>query len=74
MPTIIGILTFMRRKKIMISLVEHEKSFITPRPGHDKGEVIMAHKYYFLKKLKVQHEKTLVKESISVEEINSQTD
>ena len=32
MPTIVGILTFMSRKNFMLSLVEHEKSFITSRP------------------------------------------
>ena len=31
-PTIVGILTFMSRKKIVFSLVEHEKSFITNYP------------------------------------------
>ena len=29
MPTIVGILTFMSRINFMLSLVEHEKSFIT---------------------------------------------
>ena len=29
MPTIVGILTFMGRINFMLSLVEHEKSFIT---------------------------------------------
>ena len=33
MPTIVGILTFMSRKNFMLSLVEHEKSFITSGPG-----------------------------------------
>ena len=33
MPTIVGILTFMSRKKFMLSWVEHEKSFITSGPG-----------------------------------------
>ena len=33
MPTIVGILTFMSRKTFMLSLVEHEKSFITSSPG-----------------------------------------
>ena len=33
MPTIVGILTFMRRKNFMLSSVEHEKSFITSGPG-----------------------------------------
>ena len=33
MPTVVGILTFMSRIKFMLSLVEHEKSFITPGPG-----------------------------------------
>ena len=32
MPTVVGILTFMSRKKIMLSLVEREKSFITSGP------------------------------------------
>ena len=29
MPTIVGISTFMSRKKFMLSCAEHEKSFIT---------------------------------------------
>ena len=33
MPTIVGILTFMSRKYFVLSSVEHEKSFITSRPG-----------------------------------------
>ena len=33
MPTVVGILTFMSRKKFMLNLVEHEKSFITSGPG-----------------------------------------
>ena len=33
MPTIIGILTFMRRKNFLLSRVEHEKSFKTSRLG-----------------------------------------
>ena len=32
MPTIIGILIFMSRKNFMLSLVEHEKGFITSGP------------------------------------------
>ena len=32
MPTIVGILTFMSRKNIVLSWVEHEKSFITSGP------------------------------------------
>ena len=32
-PTVVGILTFMSRKNFMLSLLEHEKSFITSRPG-----------------------------------------
>ena len=32
MPTTVGILTFMSRKKFMLSGVEHEKSFITSGP------------------------------------------
>ena len=32
MPTIDGILTFMCRKNFMLSLVKHEKSFITSGP------------------------------------------
>ena len=33
MPTIVGILTFMsRKKKFMLSSIEHEKSFITSGP------------------------------------------
>ena len=33
MPTIVGIFTFMSRKNFMLSLVEHETSFITLGPG-----------------------------------------
>ena len=33
MPTIVGILTFMSRKKFMLSRVEHEKSFIISGPN-----------------------------------------
>ena len=33
MPTVVGILTFMSRKNFMLSLVEHENSFITSGPG-----------------------------------------
>ena len=33
MPIIIGILTFMSRKKFMLNSFEHEKSFITSGPG-----------------------------------------
>ena len=42
MPTIVGILTFMSRKKFMLSWVEHEKSFITSGPGlaHQKRHSI----------------------------------
>ena len=32
MPTIVGILTFMSRKNFVLSLVEHEKSFINSGP------------------------------------------
>ena len=32
MPTIVGILTFIRRKKFILSCVEHEKSLITSGP------------------------------------------
>ena len=32
-PTIVVIFTFMSRKKFMLSCVEHEKCFITSRPG-----------------------------------------
>ena len=32
MRTIVGILTFMSRINVMLSLVEHEKSFITSQP------------------------------------------
>ena len=35
MPTIVGILTFMSTKNFMLNSVEHEKSFITSRPGTD---------------------------------------
>ena len=34
MPTIVGILTFMSRINFVLSLVEHEESFITSGPGH----------------------------------------
>ena len=34
MTTIIGIITFMSRKHFMLGLVEHEKRFITSRPGY----------------------------------------
>ena len=33
MPTIVGILTFMSRKNLMLSWAGHEKSFITSGPG-----------------------------------------
>ena len=33
MPTIVGILTFMSRKNLILNWVEHEKSFITSGPG-----------------------------------------
>ena len=33
MPTIVGILTFISRKKFMLSLVEHKTVFITSEPG-----------------------------------------
>ena len=32
MPTVVGILTFMSRINFKLSLVEHEKSFITSGP------------------------------------------
>ena len=35
MPTVVGILTFMSRIDFVLSLVEHEKSFITSGPGLD---------------------------------------
>ena len=38
MPTIVGISTFMSKKKFMLSLVEHEKSFITS--GHGIGNSV----------------------------------
>ena len=34
MPTIVGILTFVSRKNLMLNSVEHEKSFITSGPVH----------------------------------------
>ena len=34
MPTIVGILTFISRINFVISRVEHEKSFITSKPGY----------------------------------------
>ena len=33
MSAIVGILTFMSRLKFITNLVEHEKSYITSRPG-----------------------------------------
>ena len=33
MPTIVGILTFMRRINFVLSSVEYEKSFLTSGPG-----------------------------------------
>ena len=39
MPTIVGILTFMSRKKFMLSRVEHAKSFKTSGPGLLNGSV-----------------------------------
>ena len=33
MPTIVGILTFMSRKKFILSRVQHGKSFLTSEPG-----------------------------------------
>ena len=33
MPTIVGILTFMSRINFVLSLVEHEKSFVTSGLG-----------------------------------------
>ena len=33
MPTVVGILTFMSRIKFIFSGIEHEKGFITSRPG-----------------------------------------
>ena len=33
MPTIVGILTFISRINLMLICVEHEKKFITSRPG-----------------------------------------
>ena len=37
MPTIDGIFTFMSRNYFMLSLVEHEKIFITSGPDHAKS-------------------------------------
>ena len=42
MPTTVGILTFMRRIKFVLSCVEHEKSFITSEPDVRKPETISA--------------------------------
>ena len=33
MPTTVGILKFMSRKNFMLGWVEHERGFITSRPG-----------------------------------------
>ena len=41
MPTIVGILTFMSRVNFVLSLVEHEKSFITLGPGSKLFETLM---------------------------------
>ena len=38
MPTIVGILTFMSTINVMLSWVEHEKSFITSGPSLQIGE------------------------------------
>ena len=35
MPTIVGILTLMSRINLMLSFVEHGKSFITSGPGFE---------------------------------------
>ena len=43
MPTILGILTFMRRINFVLSLVEHEKSFISftyKRPALEQWDKI----------------------------------
>ena len=37
MPTIVGILTFMSRKNLKLTSVEHEKSFITLGPDLGQG-------------------------------------
>ena len=42
MPTVVGILTFMSRINFVLSLVEHEKSFITSWPSHSFGAPISA--------------------------------
>ena len=41
MPTIVGILTFMSRKKFTLSLGDHEKSFITS--GQDVNKTGVCH-------------------------------
>ena len=41
MPTIVGIFAFMSRINFVLSRVEHEKRFITPRPGLLFGETIL---------------------------------
>ena len=40
MPTIFGILTFLSRIRFVLSLVEHEKSFITLGPGHIQNSLL----------------------------------
>ena len=42
MPTVVGILTFMSRKKFMLSRVEHGKSFITSGPGHWWRHIVLS--------------------------------
>ena len=41
MPTLVGILTFVSMKNFMLSLVEHEKSFITSGPDVSLDEELM---------------------------------
>ena len=45
MPTIVGILTFMSRKKIILKSIEHEKSFITSGP--DCVSLVPDHCYFY---------------------------
>ena len=41
-PTIVGIIIFKSREIFMLSLVEHEKYFITSRPGPSCSKLMMS--------------------------------
>ena len=49
MQAIVGILIFMSRINFVLSLVEHEKSFITSRPDHVVDSLFHNVVYIFLK-------------------------